>query len=313
MATSAKSGPNPVRARQLLRTARTLSEALPYLQEFAGRTFVVKYGGHAMGDGKLAGLFARDIVLLKQVGINPIVVHGGGPRIGQMLERLKIKSRFVDGLRVTDESTVEIVEMVLAGGINKEVVSAINRAGGTAVGISGKDGDLIVARKLRRRRRTDSNIEKVIDLGYVGEPVEINRRVLDVLAGSHVIPVIAPLGVSRSGATYNINADTAAGAIAAAAGAARLLMLTDVAGVLDGKGEVVSEITIRGARSMIRAGTISGGMIPKIETCLDAVAEGVGAAVIMDGRVPHALLLEVFTEHGAGTMIRGRTGAPRDA
>lgn len=313
MATSANGGRNPARARRLLRTAETLSEALPYLQEFSGRTFVVKYGGHAMGDGRLAGQFARDIVLLKQVGINPIVVHGGGPRIGQMLERLKIKSRFVDGLRVTDESTVEIVEMVLAGGINKEVVSAINRAGGTAVGISGKDGDLIVARKLRRKRRTDSNIEKVIDLGYVGEPVKINGRVLDVLAGSHVIPVIAPLGVSRSGATYNVNADTAAGAIAAAAGAARLLMLTDVAGVLDGKGELVSEITTRRARSMIKAGTISGGMIPKVETCLDAVAGGVEAAVIMDGRVPHALLLEVFTEHGAGTMIRSRTGAPRDA
>ena len=311
MAAAAKDdGPmGPPNARSLLRTARTLSEALPYLQEFSGRTFVIKYGGHAMGDPRLAGLFARDVVLLKQVGINPVVVHGGGPQIGRMLERLQIKSEFVDGLRVTDRDTVEIVEMVLAGAINKEVVSEINRAGGTAVGISGKDGNLIRARKLRHRRKTDSNIEKVVDLGYVGEPVEIDNLVLDVLAGSHMIPVIAPLGVGGDGETFNINADTAAGAIAGAVGAARLMMLTDVTGVLDAGGELVAEIDTGQARAMIGDGTISGGMIPKVETCLDAVASGVDAAVIMDGRVPHALLLEIFTEHGAGTMIRGEAGS----
>lgn len=292
--------------KSLLRTATTLSEALPYLQTFAGKTFVIKYGGHAMGDAKLAELFARDIVLLKQVGINPVIVHGGGPQIGEMLKRLKIESEFVDGLRVTDKRTVEIVEMVLAGSINKEVVSAINSAGGTAVGICGKDGNLIQARKLKHRRKTDSNIEKVVDLGFVGEPVAINTAVLDTLASSHMIPVIAPLGVGEKGMTYNINADTAAGAIAGAIGAARLLMLTDVAGVLDKKGDLVTDISARQARTMIRNGTISGGMIPKIETCLASVKEGVEAAVIMDGRVPHGLLLEVFTEHGAGTMIRAR-------
>lgn len=279
---------------------------MPYLQTFAGKTFVIKYGGHAMGDAKLSEQFARDIVLLKQVGINPVIVHGGGPQIGEMLKRLKIESEFIDGLRVTDKRTVEIVEMVLAGSINKEVVSAINSAGGTAVGICGKDGNLIQARKLQHRRKTDSNIEKLVDLGFVGEPVAINTAVLDTLASSHMIPVIAPLGVGEKGMTYNINADTAAGAIAGAIGAARLLMLTDVAGVLDKKGELVTDITARQARTMIRNGTISGGMIPKIETCLASVKEGVEAAVILDGRVPHGLLLEVFTEHGAGTMIRAR-------
>lgn len=290
--------------KSLLRTAATLSEALPYLQTFSGRTFVIKYGGHAMGDKKLSEMFARDIVLLKQVGINPVIVHGGGPQIGEMLKRLKIESEFIDGLRVTDKRTVEIVEMVLAGSINKEVVSAINSAGGTAVGICGKDGNLIQARKLKHRRKTDSNIEKLIDLGFVGEPVAINTRVLDTLTDSHMIPVIAPLGVGEGGITYNINADTAAGAIAGAIGAARLLMLTDVVGVLDKKGKLVTDVTARQARTLIKNGTITGGMIPKIETCLSAVKGGVEAAVIMDGRVPHGLLLEIFTEHGAGTMIR---------
>lgn len=291
-------------AKSLLRTAATISEALPFLQEFSGKTFVIKYGGHAMGDRKLAEIFARDIVLVKQVGINPIVVHGGGPQIGDMLKRLRIESEFVDGLRVTDRRTVEIVEMVLAGAINKEVVSAINGAGGTAVGISGKDGGLIRARKLQHRRKTDSRIERIVDLGFVGEPVAIETRVLDTLVNSHMVPVIAPLGVDEDGTTYNINADTAAGAIAGAIAAARLLMLTDVAGVLDGNGDLVTEITDRQARDMIRSGTVAGGMIPKVETCLDAVERGVGAAVIMDGRTPHGLLLEIFTRHGAGTMIR---------
>ncbi len=296
-------GPKPP-AKSLLRTAATISEALPFLQEFSGKTFVIKYGGHAMGDPRLAEIFARDIVLVKQVGINPIVVHGGGPQIGDMLKRLRIESQFVDGLRVTDRRTVEIVEMVLAGAINKEIVSAINNAGGTAVGISGKDGRLIRARKLQHRRKTDSRIERIVDLGFVGEPTAIETRVLDTLVNSHMVPVIAPMGVDENGTTYNVNADTAAGAIAGAIGAERLFMLTDVAGVLDGNGELVTEITDGQARGMIRSGIVAGGMIPKVETCLDAVERGVGAAVIMDGRTPHGLLLEIFTRHGAGTMIR---------
>ena len=296
-------GPKPP-AKSLLRTAATISEALPFLQEFSGKTFVIKYGGHAMGDPRLAEIFARDVVLVKQVGINPIVVHGGGPQIGDMLKRLRIESQFVDGLRVTDRRTVEIVEMVLAGAINKEIVSAINNAGGTAVGISGKDGRLIRARKLQHRRKTDSRIERIVDLGFVGEPTAIETRVLDTLVNSHMVPVIAPMGVDENGTTYNINADTAAGAIAGAIGAERLFMLTDVAGVLDGNGDLVTEITDGQARGMIRSGIVAGGMIPKVETCLDAVERGVGAAVIMDGRTPHGLLLEIFTRHGAGTMIR---------
>lgn len=285
--------------------ARVLSEALPFMRRYAGRTFVVKYGGHAMGDIAVADQFARDVVLLKQVGINPVVVHGGGPQIGQMLTRLAIESEFVDGLRVTDARTVEIVEMVLAGSINKQIVSAIGRAGGKAVGLCGKDADLIRARKLMRTKRDpESNIERVLDLGFVGEPERIDTTVLDVLARSSIIPVVAPVGVGAEGETYNINADTAAGAIAAAMKAERLLLLTDVAGVLDRSGALITQLTKAQAEGYIEDGTISGGMIPKIETCLDAVAGGVGAAVILDGRVPHAILLEIFTAHGAGTMIR---------
>ena len=290
-----------------LAKAKTLSEALPYMRAYAGKTFVVKYGGHAMGDAGLARLFARDVVLLKQVGVNPIVVHGGGPQIGDMLHRLKIKSSFIDGLRVTDRETVGIVEMVLAGSINKQVVVTINEAGGNAIGLSGKDSNLIRARKLRRRKRDpDSNIEKVLDLGFVGEPAEINAKVLSELAASNVIPVIAPIGLGPGGTTYNINADTAAGAVAAATGAARLLMLTDVAGVLNKSGKLIPEMTAGQARARIKDGTIHGGMIPKVETCLAAVKGGVDAAVILDGRVPHTLILEVFTEHGTGTLIRAR-------
>jgi acetylglutamate kinase len=302
-----KAAAEPVQDRDyFLRKAKTLSEALPYMRAYAGKTFVVKYGGHAMGDPELARLFARDIVLFKQVGINPIVVHGGGPQIGAMLERLKIKSSFVDGLRVTDKETVEIVEMVLCGSINKQIVAAIGEAGGTAIGISGKDGNLIEARKLTRKKRDpDSNIEKVVDLGFVGDPARINVRVLMELARSNVIPVIAPLGMGPDGTTYNINADTAAGAVAGAVGAERLLMLTDVAGVLDKQKVLIPEMTAAQVRSRIKDGTISGGMIPKVETCLDAVKQGVEAAVILDGRVPHALILEIFTEHGVGTLIRG--------
>ena len=288
-----------------LQKATTLSEALPYMRRYSGETFVIKYGGHAMGDEELAALFARDIVLLKQVGINPIVVHGGGPQIGKMLERLKIKSSFIDGLRVTDRETVDIVEMVLSGSINKQVTAAINEAGGTAVGLSGKDGGLIQAHKLRHRgRKSDSNIEKVLDLGFVGEPTAINADMLEALERSDIMPVIAPIGIGDDGETYNINADTVAGAVAAAVGAARLLMLTDVAGVLDKSGELLPEIAAGRARTLIKNGVISGGMIPKVETCLNAVDKGVDAAVILDGRIPHVLLLEIFTESGVGTLIR---------
>ncbi len=285
--------------------ARTLSEALPYMRRYAGETFVVKYGGHAMGDPELAKMFARDVVLLKQVGINPIVVHGGGPQIGQMLDRLKIKSEFVDGLRVTDKATVEIVEMVLCGSINKAVVTEINEAGGNAVGLSGKDGNLIQATKLKRRHKaSDSNIEKILDLGFVGEPSRVNPHILEDLKDSDIIPVIAPIGVGKNGETFNINADTAAGAIAPAVGATRLLMMTDVSGVLDKQGNLIPELTISECKKLIKDGTIKGGMIPKIETCMFAVEGQVDAAVIMDGTVPHSLLLEIFTEHGVGTMIR---------
>ena len=288
-----------------LEKARTLSEALPYMRTYAGKTFVIKFGGHAMGDASLAELFARDIVLFKQVGINPIVVHGGGPQIGDMLERLRIKSSFIDGLRITDKATVEIVEMVLAGSINKQIVAAISQAGGRAIGLSGKDSNLIQAKKLRRKiRDPESNIERVVDLGFVGEPTKINADVLAELARSDVIPVIAPLGVGPRGTTFNINADTAAGAVGAAVKAERLLMLTDVAGVLDKKGDLIPEMTASQVRARKKDKTIHGGMIPKVETCLDAVKGGVEAAVILDGRVPHALLLEIFTEHGVGTLIR---------
>ena len=287
-----------------LHTARTLAEALPYMRRFTGQTFVIKYGGHAMGDAQLAEKFARDVVLMKQVGIHPVVVHGGGPQIGAMLDRLKIKSSFIDGLRVTDSETVDIVEMVLSGSINKAVVTAINSAGGTAVGISGKDGRLIEAAKLQRTTRDpDSNIEKVLDLGFVGEPVNINPKLLETFARSDLIPVIAPIGVGEGGETYNINADTAAGKIAATLQAAKLVMLTDIAGVLDGNGELISKMTPERAEELRRDGIIKGGMIPKLETCLNAVANGVGAAHILDGRLPHVLLLEAFTAAGVGTMI----------
>ena len=290
-----------------LAKAGVLADALPYMREHAGETVVVKYGGHAMGDDSVAQNFARDIVLLTQVGINPIVVHGGGPQIGAMLERLKIKSSFIDGLRVTDADTVDIVEMVLCGSINKQIVTAINRAGGFAVGMSGKDGNLIRAQKLRRTKRDPgSNIEKILDLGYVGEPTEINPHILDTFEKSDIIPVIAPIGVGPAGETYNINADTAAGAVAAAVGAVRLLMLTDVAGVLDDTGRLIKEMTVERAKTLMQTGTITDGMIPKVQTCLDAVAQGVEAAVIMDGRVAHAVLLELFTPTGAGTLIKAK-------
>jgi len=285
--------------------ARTLSEALPFMRQYAGKVIVIKYGGHAMGDEKLAAMFARDIVLLKQVGMHPVIVHGGGPQIGAMLERLKIGSNFIDGLRVTDAETVEVVEMVLAGTINKQIAASINDAGGLAIGLSGKDGNLIRASKIRRTKKDpDSNIEKILDLGFVGEPETINTEILDIFKVTEVIPVIAPIGYGGKGETYNINADTAAGAIASALDANRFLLLTDVAGVQDDNGELIPEITSAKAEKMIADGTISGGMIPKVETCLHAVEEGVEAAVILDGRKPHAILLELFTDHGVGTLIK---------
>jgi acetylglutamate kinase len=267
------------------------------MRRFAGETFVIKYGGHAMGDEKPGQSFARNVVLLKQVGINPVVVHGGGPQIGQMLDRLKIKSTFVDGLRVTDQATVEVVEMVLAGSINKQVVTAINQAGGLAIGLSGKDGRLIEARKAAPKGAA------AVDLGFVGEPSRINPAILHTLTQSDIIPVIAPIGVGEDGQTYNINADTSAGAIAAALRANKLIMLTDVPGVLDGEKKLVSELTPARARELTAQGVISGGMIPKVETCLEAVEKGVKAAHILDGRVENVLLLEIFTAAGVGTKI----------
>jgi acetylglutamate kinase len=284
----------PAVSADAARKAAVLADALPYMKRHAGKTIVVKYGGHAMGGAAAGDSFARDVVLLKQVGINPIVVHGGGPQIGQMLNRLKIESRFVDGLRVTDRETMEVVEMVLAGPTNKQLVAAINEAGGRAVGLSGKDGDLIRARKLERNGA---------DLGFVGEPERIDTTVLEVLARAGFIPVIAPVGVGPKGESYNINADTVAGAVAAAARAERLLLLTDVAGVLDREKRLLTELTVAEVRALIADGTISGGMIPKVETCIEAAEGGVEGAVIIDGRVPNAILLELFTE-GAGTLIR---------
>lgn len=290
---------------ELLAKTETLIEALPYLQRYAGKTFVVKYGGHAMGDAGLAADFAEDIVLLKAVGINPVVVHGGGPQIGAMLRRLNITSEFVDGLRVTDKATAEVAEMVLAGSINKELVAAINRAGGIAAGISGKDAHLVRAVKVTRTTRDEgSAIEREIDLGFVGEPAHVDPTLINTLLAAGITPVIAPVAAGDDGHTYNINADTMAGAVASAIGAARFFLLTDVAGVLGTSGEVLTNLDPDKIAALVAAGTISGGMIPKIETCVAAVQSGVDAAVILDGRVPHAMLLEIFTRRGVGTLVR---------
>ncbi len=284
--------------------ARVLSDALPFMQRYVGETVVVKYGGHAMGDAVLARQFASDMVQLKLSGINPIVVHGGGPQIGAMLDRLSIKSTFKDGLRVTCGETIEVVEMVLSGSINKNVVSNISRAGGKAIGISGKDGNLCVASKLQRTRKDpDSNIEKAIDFGFVGEPAVINPQILHTILASDSIPVIAPVATSREGDTYNINADTFAGAVAEAMKAKRLMLLTDVAGVLDKSGELISELALADIKELVDDGTIQGGMIPKIESCVSVVKGGVEGVIILDGRQPHAVLLELFTPHGVGTRI----------
>lgn len=291
--------------RDWLATARVISEALPYLQRYDGRTVVVKFGGHAMGDAEAMASFARDIVLMKQCGVNPVVIHGGGPQISQMLERLQIASEFAEGLRVTTQETVEVVEMVLAGAINKRIVAAINAQGGRAVGLSGKDANLIVCEKaLKRKKDPDSNIERVLDLGFVGEPAEVNPHVLELFIESDLIPVVAPVGAGRDPEeTYNINGDTAAGAVAGALNAARLMLLTDVQGVKDREGQVLTRLTRADIEALIADGTISGGMIPKVETALYGIDRGVEAAVILDGRTPHALLLELFTPHGAGTLI----------
>ncbi|RIY02449.1 acetylglutamate kinase [Aureimonas flava] len=284
--------------------ANLLAEALPFMQAYENKTVVVKYGGHAMGDQALGRAFARDIALLKQSGINPIVVHGGGPQIGAMLTKMGIESRFEGGLRVTDQRTVEIVEMVLAGSINKEIVALINAEGEWAIGLCGKDGNMVFAEKAKKTIvDPDSRIERVLDLGYVGEPVEVDRTLLDLLARSEMIPVIAPVAPGRDGATYNINADTFAGAIAGAVQAARCLFLTDVPGVLDRDGQLIKELSVAQARALIADGTISGGMIPKVETCIEAIDRGVQGVVILNGKVLHAVLLELLTEHGAGTLI----------
>jgi len=283
--------------------ARTLAEALPYMQRYSRQTVIVKFGGHAMGEPSLAAAFAQDIVLLKQSGVNPIVVHGGGPQIASMLNRLQLKSEFVNGLRVTDKPTVEVVEMVLAGLINKDIVTAINRHGGKAVGISGKDANLMIAKRITHMTDPESNLMKAVDIGYVGEPAEVNPHIVDVISASDLIPVIAPVGISREGETLNINADTFASALAARMKAKRLLLLTDVAGVLDKDKQLIEQLSIETARKLIRDGTITAGMIPKVEGCIEVVEAGVEAVVILNGRVPHCVLLELFTEHGVGTLV----------
>jgi acetylglutamate kinase len=289
----------------MLAKAQTLTEALPYLQRYAGATFVIKYGGHAMGDAGLARDFAEDVVLLKAVGIHPVVVHGGGPQIGAMLKRLGVASRFVDGLRVTDRETADIAEMVLAGSINKAIAASIGAAGGKALGLSGKDAGLVLAEKVTRGQADPlQGVERHVDLGFVGEPVAVEAPILKSLCEQGFIPVVAPVALGADGATYNVNADTMAGAIAAAMSAARFFLLTDVAGVLDKAGELLTDLDPSDIAALKGDGTITGGMIPKVETCVRAVAGGVGAAVILDGRIPHAMLLEIFTQRGAGTLVR---------
>jgi acetylglutamate kinase len=291
-------------------TAKTLAEALPYIQRYDRATVVIKYGGHAMGEEQVAKLFAADAVLLKMLGVHPVIVHGGGPQISAMLERAGVKSTFIDGLRVTDEATMEVAEMVLSGAINKEIANWITLAGREAdvrgVGLSGKDARLITVEKVTRTKKDpDSEIEKMVDLGFVGDPKRVDPKLIEALiyADEDYIPVIAPIGVAEDGQTYNINADTVAGALAGALNAKRMLLLTDVAGVLDKNGELIRQMTVKEARKAIADGVATGGMIPKLETCIAAVEAGVGAVVILDGRRPHALLVELFTEHGAGTLV----------
>ena len=288
-----------------LKKADLLTETLPFMKRYANKVIVVKFGGNAMGKKEYVSSFAEDIVLLQQVGMLPIVVHGGGPQIGEMLSKLKIKTEFIDGLRVTDSETIDVVEMVLSGVTNKSIVTAISNAGAKAVGISGKDGNLITAKRLMKiDENSDSNVERAIDLGFVGVPKKIDTQVIKVLINEKMIPVIAPVGMGEDGLTYNINADTATGAISASMKASRMIMLTDVSGVLDEKGNLIPELTINEALDLIKNKVVVGGMIPKLRTCIDAVEGGAEASVIMDGRMPHSLLLELFTEHGVGTIIR---------
>jgi acetylglutamate kinase len=286
--------------------ARILAEALPNMLRYDEQTVVIKFGGHAMGDEALARAFAQDVVYLKQSGVNPIVVHGGGPQIADMLKKLALKSEFVHGLRVTDKPTVEVVEMVLAGAINKEIVTAINGQGGKAVGICGKDANLMIARKITEIADPQSNVMRAVDIGFVGEPLQVNPHIVDVISNSDLIPVIAPVGLSRDGETLNINADTFASALAARMKAKRLLLLTDVEGVLDKEGTLIEELSVEEARELIRDGTITGGMIPKIEGCIEVVEAGVEAVVIINGRVAHSVILELLTDHGAGTLVGRR-------
>ncbi len=289
---------------EMVAEAEILSKALPYMLRYDDKTVVVKFGGHAMGDEALGKAFAEDITLLKLSGVNPVVVHGGGPQINAMLSKLGIKSEFAAGMRITDRATVEIVEMVLAGSINKEIVQTIQEAGGRAIGLTGKDGNMVTVTPLTRKViDPDSNIEKVVDLGFVGEPKKVRTEVLEVLAKSEIIPVLAPVCPGEDGETYNVNADTFAGAIAGALKATRVLFLTDVPGVLDANKQLIKELTRAEAQRLIDEGVITGGMIPKVETCFEALDRGVEAAVILNGKVPHAVLLEIFTEHGAGTLI----------
>lgn len=283
--------------------AKVLTESLPYIQKFTGRTVVVKYGGNAMVDEKLKQSFARDIVLMKLVGINPIVVHGGGPQIGSLLERLNIESNFIDGLRVTDGQTMDVVEMVLGGLVNKEIVALLNKNQGKAVGISGKDGNLIRARQLKFKRKGSKPADAAIDIGQVGEVVSINTEILEVMKDSDFIPVIAPIGTDSDGASYNINADSVAGEIASVLNAEKLILLTNIAGVQDKKGNVLTGLSIKQVDKLIADKTIQGGMLPKVECALNAVKNGVHSATIVDGRVEHAVLLEIFTDEGVGTLI----------
>lgn len=283
--------------------ARVLTEALPYIQKFTGRTVVVKYGGNAMVDDKLKNSFARDIVLMKLVGMNPIVVHGGGPQIGELLQKLNIESNFIDGLRVTDSQTMDVVEMVLGGLVNKEIVNLLNKNQGKAVGVTGKDGNLIKAKKLRLRRKGANQNLDVVDIGQVGEVVSINTEVLEVMKDSDFIPVIAPIGTDETGASYNINADSVAGEIARVLGAEKLMLLTNVAGVQNKKGKVLTGLSVRQVAKLIADKTLQGGMLPKVECALKAVKGGVTSAHIIDGRVEHAVLLEIFTNEGVGTLI----------
>jgi acetylglutamate kinase len=292
---------------EALNIAQVLTEALPYIQRFIGKTIVVKFGGNAMVDPLLHESFARDVVLMKLVGMNPVVVHGGGPQIGALLEKLNIRTEFVDGMRVTDSQTMDVVEMVLGGSVNKEIVSSINRNGGKAIGVTGKDGQMIRAHKLKVTRHSpELDAPEIIDIGHVGEVDQIDTEVLNVILESNFIPVIAPIGVGEDGSTYNINADLVAGKLAEVMGAEKLMLLTNVAGLLDKNGQILTGLTTGQVDGLIADGTISGGMLPKIRCALDAVKTGVTSAHIVDGRVPHAVLLETFTDEGMGTLITNK-------